>query len=392
MTDLLPASPTLVNADPFAPSGRTFAWLRAMLIVLGRAFTSALGFATAVPLLAVLSAIPVLNLLSLGYLLEAAARVAKSGRFRDGFIGLPQFAVVGMMILATWIWSIPIRLIYSFLQDAELIDAGGPIATRLRILLIVMFLAIILHLVWACLRGAKWYHFLWPAPLRLLRVLGETWYFQPILENILKFLREMRLPHFFRLGALGFLGAAIWLALPVMILLFGSAIANPAAAALVSLIGAILLATVVLYLPFLQTRFAESGKWGDFFAIRKVRELFSNAPLAFWMALFVTLLFSLPLYLLKIELTPKEVAWLPNLFFVLFIFPARILTGWSLSRARLQATTRSWVARWAARLAAIPVVAVYAFVVWLTQYLDWNGALGLIEQHAFLVPAPLLGL
>lgn len=389
MTDLPPASPALVNSDPFAPSDRTFASFRALL---GRTFTSVLGFATAVPLLAILSAIPVLNLLSLGYLLEAAARVARSGRIRDGFIGLPQFAAVGIIGLATWIWTIPIRLTYNFLQDAELIDAGGAVATRLKIFLIVLILGIALHLVWACLRGAKWHHFLWPAPLRLLRGLGGTWNFQPILEDASKFFREMRLPHFFRLGALGFFGAAIWLALPVMILLVGSAIENPAAAAFVSLLGSLLLATVVLYLPFLQTRFAVSGRWGDFFAIRKVRELFPKAPLAFWMALFVTLLFSLPLYLLKIELTPKEVAWLPNLFFVLFIFPARLLTGWSLSRASFRGTDRSWVARWAARLAAIPVVAVYAFVVWLNQYLDWNGALGLIEQHAFLVPAPLLGL
>jgi hypothetical protein len=37
-------------------------------------------------------------------------------------------------------------------------------------------------------------------------------------------------------------------------------------------------------------------------------------------------------------------------------------------------------------------VAAYVFLVWLTQYLSWHGSLSLMEQHAFLVPAPLLGL
>ena len=38
--------------------------------------------------LAVLAAVPVLQFLSLGYLLEATGRVARSGRLRDGLIGV----------------------------------------------------------------------------------------------------------------------------------------------------------------------------------------------------------------------------------------------------------------------------------------------------------------
>ncbi|HKB02845.1 MAG TPA: hypothetical protein VKD90_11540, partial [Gemmataceae bacterium] len=46
------------------------------------------GFVSLIGGLAVLAAIPVLQFLSLGYLLEAGGRVARSGRFRDGFIGI----------------------------------------------------------------------------------------------------------------------------------------------------------------------------------------------------------------------------------------------------------------------------------------------------------------
>jgi hypothetical protein len=31
-------------------------------------------------------------------------------------------------------------------------------------------------------------------------------------------------------------------------------------------------------------------------------------------------------------------------------------------------------------------------VVYFTPYLSWNGAMSLLEQHAFLVPAPLMAL
>jgi len=96
--------------------------------------------------------------------------------------------------------------------------------------------------------------------------------------------------------------------------------------------------------------------------------------------------------LLKVELTPQEVAWLPALFFVAFIFPARVLTGWALGRAFRREQPRLWLSRWLSRLAAIPVVGIYALITYFTQFLSWHGAPALLEHHAFMVPAPLLGL
>jgi hypothetical protein len=38
----------------------------------------------------------------------------------------------------------------------------------------------------------------------------------------------------------------------------------------------------------------------------------------------------------------------------------------------------------------LPVGLAYVGVLFLTPYVGWNGALGmLLEQHAFLLPAPL---
>jgi hypothetical protein len=96
------------------------------------------------------------------------------------------------------------------------------------------------------------------------------------------------------------------------------------------------------------------------------------------------------LYLLKIELPPRDLAWLPSLVFVAFILPARLLTGWAVSRGLRHEQPRHAVFRWMGRLAVIPVAIIYVLFVYLTQYVSWNGSVSLLEQHAFLVPAPVI--
>ncbi len=356
------------------------------------AFRTLFGFVTLVLGLAVISVIPILNLISLGYLLEASGRVARSGRIRDGFIGLREFSTLGRIILASWLWFLPVRLIHSFWQDAELIEAGSQSANNLRVLLAIMIVLVTLHLLWALIRGGKIRHFLWPAPIRFIRWLGESHSIKPVLEAAKGKWNAAGIPALFWLGLRGFAGAAIWLALPLLIMIAAGSAQNNAVVALGSLFGGILLGFAVLYVPFLQTHFAMTGEFRDFLSLKPARQLFRRAPFAFWIALFVTLLFAIPLYLLKIELAPREVAWLPNVLFVLFIFPARLLLGWAVSRAEKRESASHWTSRWITRLGFIPVSAAYVFVVWSTQYLSWHGTLSLLEQHAFLVPAPIFGL
>lgn len=359
---------------------------------LGRFSDVVFGIFTLVPFLAVVSAIPVLNLFSLGYLLEASARVARSGRFRSGLIAYRGFAAAGRALLCLWIAWLPLRLVHSYWQDAELISPGSATSQSLRTGLIVLCLLIGSHVAWALARGGKFRHFLWPAPIRFFHWLGSDWNLSGVTKRLRTVIASWQLGHFFRLGALGFLGAALWLSIPVLVLFASAQIPQPGISFLGSFLGSALLGLVVLYLPFLQTRYAYTGRFRAFLEFQPSREAFKRAPLAFWTALSATLLFAIPLYLLKIELTPAEIAWLPNVAFVLFMFPARLLLGWALARANRREIPRSWFSRWLARLAALPVVAVYVFIVWLSQYLSWHGSFGLAEQHAFLVPAPLLGL
>ena len=125
-----------------------------------------------------------------------------------------------------------------------------------------------------------------------------------------------------------------------------------------------------------------------FLEIAEVRRLSARAPFMFWLALLLTLLLAVPLFLLKVELTPAEITWLPALFFVVFGLPARMMAGWAMGRAERREAPRHFALRWLFKLAALPVVFSYVVILFLTQFISWNGTLSLLEQHAFLVPSP----
>ncbi|MFN0078410.1 MAG: DUF4013 domain-containing protein [Prosthecobacter sp.] len=349
------------------------------------------GLVALIALLAACSVIPVLNFLSLGYLLHVSGTIARTGRIRDGFIGVRKAAVLGSIAAGTWLVVWPARLLSDFWRDAELIAPGSATAKLWHVGLIIVIVIILAHIVWACVRGGKLRHFLWPQPLRFVRWLRTPGKFANSQRLITDYVIGLRLPFYFWLGLRGFVGALAWLIVPVVIL-FAATRLPVGGSILLSLLGGLLLLLVAIHLPFLQAHFAQSDRFSAMFELREVRRLFLRAPLAFWLALLITLLFAIPLYLLKIELTPRELAWLPSLLFVIFIFPARILTGWAMSRAQRHAQPRHWFPRWLARLGIVPIALAYTLVVYFTPYLSWNGTKSLLEQHAFLVPAPLMAL
>lgn len=341
--------------------------------------------------LALLSVVPLLNFLSLGYLLYASARVAATGRLRDGLVGIRKASVLGSFFLGAWLVFLPVRILAGLGLDAELVAPGAASARFWQAGVLVLATLAVLHVAWACLRGGRLHHFLWPAPMRLVRWLATPDKFTTVRWAVAGYVAGLRLPYLFWLGARGFAGAFLWLLVPVGTLIAAAQLAPDKGGGILSLAGGLLLTLVVLHLPFLQIHFALENRFRAIFAVRTVRRMFQRAPLAFWLALFITLLFALPLYLLKIELPPREIAWLPSLLFVVFIFPARLLTGWAVGRALRRERPRHWFFRWTGRLALVPVVLAYVLFVYLTQYLSWNGSLSLLEQHAFMVPAPLTG-
>lgn len=356
--------------------------VRSPLRAIGRIAEWLAGAAALVIGLAVLATIPILNLLTLGYFLEATGRIARSGRIRDGFVGIRKAAWIGGVLLVPAILFLPLQFVASLWADAELIQPGSLPARRMGALLIVLAVLAGLHLLCGLLRGGRLRSFLLPPnPMRILRLFTPTGY-ASARDRLWNFVVSLRLPHYFRLGLQGGIGALIWLVPPITLMVLWRTV--PALAWL----GAIWLAVVICYLPFLQARFAAEGRFGAMFEVRKVRAAFRAAPLAFWLALLMTLGSALPLYLLKIELLPREISWLPALLFVALIFPARVATGWACGRAARRIEPRFWLTRILARLGMLPLAFIYVLILFFSQFAAWHGVWSLYEQHAFLLPVP----
>ena len=98
MDDTLTLEPpiALAEARPARPGGRGGCAGRSARSP--RGWSGCLGAASLVVGLSALAAIPVAQFLSLGYLLEASGRVARSGRLRDGWIGVRRAARVGGIV------------------------------------------------------------------------------------------------------------------------------------------------------------------------------------------------------------------------------------------------------------------------------------------------------
>ena len=349
------------------------------------------GLACLIGGLAILASIPILQFLSLGYLLESGGRVAQSGRFRDGFIGIRIAARIGGIVLASWLFLLPIRLIADVTHSADIIDPGGPAAAQWRIGLIVAMIAVFLHITLACALGGRLRHFL--SPFNVIWVLVRLFkggYYTQARDAVWDLTMSLRLPHYFWLGIRGFIVAFAWLVVPVSFLAMGHA--KFAIAPLFGFMGAFWLSLVLLYLPFLQLRVASTGRMREGFNVLEVRRDFRKAPWAHTFATVITLLFAIPLYLFKIEIVPQEAAWLPGLIFIAFIFPARLMAGKAMGRAGRRREPRHWLLRLTGRLPLLPVAAFYVTIVFFTQYTSWNGVWSLYEQHAFLLPVPFFGM
>jgi len=337
--------------------------------------------------LSILSAIPLVQLLTLGYLLEAGGRVARTGRLRDGFIGMRQAARLGTIAIGCVLVWLPLYLISSMAASAQVIDPEGEIAQRWEAGLTIATVAGAVHIVAACARGGKLRYFFWPFNvIWFLRRLWRGGYYAQARDTVWDFVVALRLPYYFWLGFRGFVGAFIWLAIPVWLL--GMSDRNP----FLGIMGGFAMAFVLLYLPFLQMRFARENRFRAMFEWRAVRGEFCRAPVAFFVALLLTLAFALPLYLMKIEMIPREIVFLESLVFIVFIFPARLMTGWASARSVRREEPRHWFFRWTSRLLMLPTVAFYVLIVYFTQHLAWGGVSSLYEQHAFLLPVPFLNM
>ncbi len=361
-------------------------------VELGRGFARfvewCFGFAALMVGLAVLAAIPIVQFLTLGYLLEAGGRLARTGRFGEAFIGIRIAARLGGIALACWLFLLPVRLLADYTYTASIIDPGGAQTQLWWFGLLALIAATGLHLGTAIALGGKLRHFISPLNIvwLLLRVIRGG-YYAKARDAVWDTVIGLRLPYYFWLGLRGFAVGAIWIALPVTMIALGR-IDNPVMK-VIGFIGGGTLIVILPCVPFLQMRMAERNRFAEGFNWLEVRRTYRKSPWLHAFAFVVALLFAVPLYLLKIEAVPSEAAWLPSLLFVSFIFPSKVLTGWALARANRRTEPRHFFFRWTGRMTFWPAATAYVIVVFFTQFTSWNGVWSLYEQHAFLVPVPL---
>ena len=211
--------------------------------------------------------------------------------------------------------------------------------------------------------------------------------YQAARDGFWNFFAQLNLGYYFRLGIKGFVGTGLWLLIPTALLVVSTSL-DGAAAVITGLIGGSIAIPVFSVLPFLQAHFAVDGKMRRFLEVKPVVKNIGKAPIAHVIALLLTLVFALPLFLLKIEEIPAELLWSLSVVFVVFTWPARIIVGWAYALGTKREQPHRWWIRYPILTLAVPICFAFVFVLFFTRYITWNGALSLIENHVFLLPAP----
>ena len=349
---------------------------------------AAFGIISLILLLAVVAAIPIVNFLAMGYLLEVEARVARTGRLRDALLLLDVAPRIGSIVFGIWLWLLPLRLLATARVDAYWIDPGGDADQFMALLTPIATAIVSTHLCLALARGGSFACFF--RPIRNIRWLIERFrnadYMAHATAGVQDFMQRLRLQHHFLLGFQGFLGAFAWLLLPSA--LFASAVPGGGGRNVISFVGALGLILCFLWVPFLQARFAVTGHWRSMFDLSTVRELFRYAPLAWLIAIAVTYVLTLPLYLAKVYLLPQDLMWLITIIFIVTIFPARVVTGWAMHRAIKRKERPGSQFAWLSRSIMLPLIGLYVFLLFFTPLISEHGKGVLFEHHALLLPVP----
>ncbi|MDB5341543.1 MAG: hypothetical protein JWN70_7162 [Planctomycetaceae bacterium] len=354
----------------------------------GWAVSMVFGIVTMVLTLAILAVIPIVNFIALGYLLDVEGRVARSGKFRDAFPLLPLAPRIGSMVIGIWIFLLPLRLLAWTAADARLISPGSAADHGWHFVLNLAMVLVTIHICLALARGGRFSTFF--RPLKNLRWFmtqrRDPAYWDRAEQTVWEFLSRIRRTHFFWLGVKGWVGAFLWLVIPTAI--FAAANKPNGGAALVSIVGGILLCLVFAWVPFLQARYAAEGRLSAFKELRTIRELYRRAPVCLSLAAILTYALSLPLFLATIFLPPQDALWMVTPIFIVSIFPARVFTGWAYHQA-VQRTQRAWFSlRVLMGLVLMPTLMIYTFILFFTQFIGASGKLVLFQHHALLLPRP----
>ena len=353
-------------------------------------FELAFGIVSLFALLAFLAAIPVVNFVALGYLLEAEGRVARTGKLRYAMPLLALAPKLGSIAAGTWCWWWIVRIVADATSDVRLIAPRTSVAAAWRVGLLLFAAVVAVHLVLAIARGGRLRLFFWPPPLNawwLWKQFQQGDYLATAGNAVREFVAALRLRHHFWLGLRGFVLAFAWLLVPTALFSALRDTSKPGQA-LVTVFGGALLMVVLTWVPFLQAHFAAENRSSAMFELRTVRELYRRSPIAMFLSIVVLYALSLPLYLFKIVQLPQDVYLLLTPIFIASIYPAKILIGWAYSRAIRKEKRASVIVRWPLWLALVPLLGIYVFILFFTPAIGAAGRAVLFQHHGILLPWP----
>jgi hypothetical protein len=390
--------PEAVPVTDFGPQAQEFSFdqlppcpapWRHPLRFIGWVCSLCFGIVSLVLLLAVIAAIPIVNFVALGYLLEAEGRVGRTGKLRYALPLLPLAPRLGGLALGLWFWMLVLRLVADAASDAATIAPGTAVARGWQMGLWLTSAAVGCHVLLAVARGGGLWCFF--RPIKNARWLWNEWrrggYLTRAEAAVREFVSALRIPHHFWLGLRGFLGTLAWLLVPTLLF---AALQDPdrPEQVVLMLLGGGLLLPVLSWAPFLQAHFAAENRMSAFRELGVIRELYRRAPFLFSLAVVVLYALSLPLYLFKVAAPPRDALWYFTLIFVVTIYPGKILVAWAYARALRRGRRRWWPWRWLWGLVLPPILAFYLFLLFFTPAIGAAGRRVLFDHHALLLPTP----
>lgn len=330
--------------------------------------------------LSIVAAIPVLQFATLGWLMEAEGRLARGEGWRGLLPGLRKAVPWGAGLLGCGLLAIPFLVLRSYTTDAQILDPSSSTAVTLARVTLGYGVVAGLYgaLALAAGRGKLW-SFVRPFHNMavLLRALVDPEV--SLRRDFVSYVTSLRPGHYLKLGLMGFLVAAAWLGPPTLLLAANKRFPG------LALLGALGLILVLRPALVAQARVAQEGRLKAGFELWAIRANIRRAPFSTALALVLTLGLALPLYLLKIELLPRDALWLPAGFFLLALWPGRVAAGWAQSRA-CQEGVSHWILRLVGLGIALPSAGTYVFFVFFNQFFGWRGAGALFAHHAYLLP------
>ena len=347
------------------------------------------GLFSLILLLAVIAAIPVVNVLALGYLLEVEGRMGRTGKLRFAFPLLeiaPRFGAIGAGLSG---WLIPVWILTEILAEYRLIAPESEATAALESAHTVAVVTVTVHLLLSLARGGSFGCFVRPLKnlLWLIGQLRRGGYFERAEKHVRDFVFEMRMGHHFWLGLRGLVGGLTWLVIPTAMFGVYSQV-DQIGQLVVTLVGGMMLVLALAWVPFLQARLATENRMRAMFELGAIRELFCRSPLCWFIVITITSALSLPLYLFKIYLLPADAMWMTTLVFIVTIYPARLMTGWAYHRATKRPRRSFWAWRWLWRLMLLPLLSFYVFLLFFTPLFSEHGKRVLFEHHVLLLPVP----